>query len=131
LTPHSDYGDDRDTFYQQLAGLGAMLTKQQIPVIFDATANLRRYREEGRRQIPKFLEVFVNCPLEVCMARDPKGIYARAREGQASAVPGLQAVYQAPIRPDLEIECSAPADESAARILAALREQKFIGRADD
>src|SRR5262249_15899694 len=81
---------DRESFYGSLAFIGSILTKHGIPVIFDATANRRSYRDRARQQIPRFVEVFVDCPLEICTKRDPKGIYKKAKEGQASHVPGLQ-----------------------------------------
>ena len=71
-------------------------------MIFDATANLRRYRDHAREQIPRFLEIYVECPLEVCMSRDPKGIYRAGREGTAKIVPGLQDTYEPPLDPDID-----------------------------
>jgi adenylylsulfate kinase len=94
---------DREYFYASLAFIGRVLTENGIAVIFDATANLRAYRDRARRQIPAFIEVFVNCPLDTCMRRDPKGIYRKAREGQATHVPGLQAPYEPPLNPDMVV----------------------------
>jgi len=82
---------DREYFYGALAFIGRVLTEHGISVIFDATANRRAYRNRARQQIARFIEVFVDCPLETCIQRDPKGIYRKAREGQATHVPGLQA----------------------------------------
>lgn len=105
----------RDAFYQRMVWIGTLLTKHGIPVIFDATANLRRYREAARKQIPRFFEIFVDVPLEVCMARDPKGIYRNA----TTDVPGVHAPYEPPEKPDLTIDGlrESPA-EAARRILA-------------
>jgi adenylylsulfate kinase len=99
LTPRPHYDEDeRDTFYRQMVYLGALLTRHGVPVIFDATANRHIYRDRAQQQISKFLEVYVDCPLETCMARDSKGIYRKAREGAANTVPGLQAAYEPPER---------------------------------
>ena len=71
------------------------------------------------RQITRFLEIYVECPLEVCMARDPKGIYEQAREGVAENVPGLQAAYEPPIAPEVGVRGNSDSPEaSAARITA-------------
>ena len=94
---------DREYFYGSLAFIGHVLTEHGISVIFDATANRRSYRDRARHQIPRFIEVFVDCPLEICIQRDPKGIYRKAREGQASEVPGVQAPYEPPESPDVVI----------------------------
>jgi adenylylsulfate kinase len=128
FTPHPTYDEkERDTFYQQLADVGALLTAQGVPVIFDATANRRAYRDRARQQIPHFLEVFVDCPLKTCLARDPKGIYRQAQGSATATVPGLQTAYQPPPRPDLIVDCEAEAPDAAAkRVVALLIEKGYI-----
>ena len=106
---------DRKYFYASLAFVGSVLTQHGISVIFDATANLRSYRDRARQQIPRFIEVFVDCPLEVCIQRDPKGIYRKAREGNASHVPGVQAIYEPPANPDIVSRGDRDDPEDAAR----------------
>ena len=118
---------DREYFYGSLAFIGRVLTEHGVPVIFDATANRRTYRDRARQQIPRFMEVFVNCPLETCIRRDPKGIYQKAREGQAPQVPGLQAVYEPPEKPDTVIQGDrGDPEEGARRIIAALDARRFL-----
>jgi adenylylsulfate kinase len=118
---------DREYFYGSLAFIGELLTEHGISVIFDATANRQSYRDRARQQIPRFIEVFVDCPLEICMQRDPKGIYRKARSGEASHVPGLQAPYEPPACPDIVIDGhrDLPA-ESARRIIATLVAKGFV-----
>jgi adenylylsulfate kinase len=130
FTPHPHYDEDeRDTFYRQMVYVGALLTRHGVPVIFDATANRRIYRDRARQQIPKVLEVYVNCPLETCMARDPKGIYRKAREGAANTVPGLQAAYEPPDKPDLVVHGDREAPEAAAkRVIGKLVEEGYLER---
>ena len=99
-TPRYDE-QDRDYFYGSLAFIGQVLVEHGVSVIFDATANRRRYRDRARQNIPRFVEVFVECPLEVCMRRDPKGIYRLARGGEATNVPGAQAAYEPPKNPEI------------------------------
>jgi len=84
-------------------------------VIFDATANRRAYRDRARHAITRFLEVFIDCPLVVCISRDPKGIYRRGREGNAAGVPGMDAVYEPPDSPDVTVRGDAEDPVSAAR----------------
>lgn len=59
---------------------------------------IRRSLEAGR-----FVEVFINAPIEVCEKRDVKGFYARARTGQIKDFTGISAPYEAPLKPELEI----------------------------
>lgn len=128
LTPNPGYGDtERDTFYAGMAYIGALLTRHGVSVIFDATANRRAYRDRARRQIPDFLEIHVACPLPVCEARDPKGIYRRGREGNAPNVPGIQAEYEPPLSPDLVVrgDNETPTD-AARRIVTLLIERGYV-----
>ena len=119
---------ERDAFYAQMVYVGALLTAHGVPVIFDATANRRSYRDRARVQIPRFLEVYVATPLEICMARDPKHIYKKAREGEATNVPGLQAPYEPPESPDLIVYGEyEPADAAAERIITTLDMKGYLG----
>jgi len=117
----------RDAFYRLLAYIGALLTEHGVPVIFDATANRREYRDRTRQQIPRFLEVYVECPLETCMERDPKGVYRQAREGAAANVPGLQAAYEPPQAPEVVVAGDTESPGAAAgRVIAKLIEKAYL-----
>ena len=131
FTPHPHYDDaEREDFYRQMVFVGALLTQFGTPVIFDATANRRRYRDLARQQIPQFLEVYVDSPLEICAARDPKGIYRRARADAANTVPGLQAPYEPPVMPDVVFRGDQEPPESAARrVIAKLAEKGYLSPA--
>jgi len=128
FTPRPHYDpEERDALYRKMVYAGALLTRHGVPVIFDATANRRAYRDRARQEIPKFLEVYVECPLETCVARDPKGIYRRAREGAAATVPGLQAEYEAPEKPGVVLHGDRDTPEDGARkIIAKLTELNYV-----
>jgi len=118
LTPEATYEQsERDRFYKALAQLAAMLAEQGVPVIIAATANRRRYRQAARERVTKFCEVFVDCPLEVCRERDPKGLYKNSDEDQDNALPGVGVAYEAPEHPELTVHSHRePAEESAGRV---------------
>jgi len=127
LAPQLGYGDsERGDFYAQMVFIGRMMTKHGIPVIFDATANRRAWRDEARRTIGNFIEVYVDAPLELCMSRDPKGIYRRALNGDASHVPGLQSAYEPPEQPEVVVDWAEPASAAANRIVSALIERDYL-----
>ncbi len=128
ITPKATYGEaERDMFYATLAYLARILAEHGIPVLVDATANRRAYRDRARSEIPRFLEVHVRCPLPVCRARDPKGIYRRGAEGTAPNVPGLSAPYEPPLRPEVTVDGDRDAPvESARRIVEALEGKGFL-----
>ena len=122
LTPEPTYSDEeRDRFYRQLVLIGRHITAEGANVIFDATANRRAYRDEARRLIRRFAEIHVDCPVPVCIERDPKGIYAAAGTGEAARVPGIQSPYEAPLNPELVLDGRASPDRNAEAILAALK----------
>ena len=128
LTPQARYdASERDFFYAALAQLGAHVVAQGRPVIFDATANRRAYRDAARAKIARFAEVFVDTPLEVCAARDVKGLYRAAREDRSETLPGAQAAYEPPAAPELVLhgDRGTPA-EGAALIEAWLEARGWL-----
>jgi adenylylsulfate kinase len=127
-TTESQYDDeDREYFYGSIAFIGKVLTDHGVSVIFDATANKRQWRDRARREIPRFLEVHVDTPLEVSIRRDPKGIYRKALSGEAKHVPGIQAVYEAPLKPDVVVHGDREDPEDAAhRIVAVLKTRGWV-----
>ncbi|HET7058991.1 MAG TPA: adenylyl-sulfate kinase [Nitrospiraceae bacterium] len=128
LTPSPSYShEERDLFYRALAFVGSRLVVHGVTVIFDATAGKQAYREFARRLIARFIEVAVECPLEVCMARDQKGTYRKGLAGESKTVPGLQVPYEAPLTPDLRIESEHISPTAAAdRILAVLHHGRLV-----
>jgi len=125
LTPKPTYSlKERDMVYATLVYIAKLLTQNGVNVIIDATGNLRRYRENARKQIPNFKEVYLECPLEVCIQREttrgkryqaPKQIYTRALEGKASTVPGIGQPYETPLKPEITINTTQKTPEEAAR----------------
>ena len=75
-----------------------------------------------------FLEVFVDTPLEECERRDPKGLYAKAREGKVRGFTGVDAPYEVPREADLDLRpCDEPLDELIERLVAELRKRGVFG----
>jgi adenylylsulfate kinase len=128
FTPQPRYDEqERNVFYRQMIYVGTLLIEHGVSVIFDATANRRTYRDQARAQIPKFLEVYIECPLEVCIARDPKGIYRKGHEGASSTVPGIQASYEPPDTPDVLVHGDRDLVRTAAEwVIAKLEEKKYL-----
>jgi bifunctional enzyme CysN/CysC len=76
----------------------------------------------------EFIEVFVDTPIEVCMQRDLKGLYEKARAGTIKNFTGVDSPYEAPENPELTIKTvSAPAEVHAQAIVAYLRERGYLG----
>lgn len=127
LTPHPTYSDvERDLFYRSLAFMGEKLVSHGVTVIFDATANRRAYRDFARSLIPKFIEVWVECPLELAIQRDYKGTYQRGQRGESSTVPGLQEPYEAPLNPEVRIDTTKMNASEAAEIVMKFVQDRIL-----
>ena len=92
-------------------------------------ADRQRVREwvESRGKLGDFIEIFVNTPLEICMARDPKGLYQQAIQGKIKNFTGVSDPYEAPESPDLELAgATQPPEELAAQVLQLLIDRKLV-----
>lgn len=107
----------RDAFYAALARLAGVLAAQGLVVLVAATAPRRAHRDGARAQTARFLEVYVRTPRATCEARDPKGLYARARAGDAPELPGVGAPYEPPVAPD--VVADGGLDDAAVAAVAA------------
>jgi adenylylsulfate kinase len=91
----------------------------------------RAARDEQRRRIGNFLEVWVHAPLEVCESRDHKGIYRRARAGELRNVTGIDDPHEHPRAPDVECRTDLETlEESVAKVLQAV-ERWLAGHEND
>jgi len=136
LTPKPTYSlKERDIVYSTLVYIAKLLTQNGVNVIVDATGNLRRYRENARKEITQFMEAYLECPMEVCIQREtrrgktyqaPKQIYAKALEGKAPTVPGIGEPYEPPLHPEVTIDTTRNTPEQAAhKILQKLVEKRY------
>lgn len=133
LTPNPRYTDEeRDIVYASLAYMAKLLTECGVNVFIDATANRRRYREAARNIIPNFAEVYITCPLEVCMEREahrkaafsPKGIYKKSKQDGAN-VPGVNVAYEETLNPEIVIDSSNMKPFECASIAAEAIKARF------
>ena len=96
------------------------------------TAFISPYRQDRQRvrsllKDGQFLEVYVECPAEICAARDKKGIYAKAKEGLIKDFTGISAPYEAPENPELVIHSyKEGAVKDAGRVIELLERYKLI-----
>lgn len=125
LGTHAYAPTDRAQFYRALAELAVLLARQGVVVLVAATAPHREDRDRARAALDaesargRFVEVWVATPLADCEARDPKGLYAAARRGEASQLPGLGVAYEAPEAPDVTAR-GGQDDAAMAAILGLL-----------
>ncbi|HWY49832.1 MAG TPA: adenylyl-sulfate kinase [Bryobacteraceae bacterium] len=112
---------DRDENIRRIGFVAELLTRNGVIVLVSAISPYGSVRDEMRRRIGNFFEVYVNAPLAVCEQRDVKGLYRRARTGELHHFTGVDDPYEAPQAP--EIECRTDQEtlaESTAKVLDAV-----------
>lgn len=117
---------DREENMRRTAHLARLLNDQGIHAIAALISPTRAGRASAREIITpeRFVEIHVNTPLEVCLQRDPKGLYARAQQDQTIAMTGLKAPYEPPEQPDLRINPhEVSLDEAVNRLLSLIIER--------
>jgi adenylylsulfate kinase len=135
LTPKPTYSlEERDVVYATMVYIAKLLTQNGVNVLIDATGNLRRYRDDARSQIPRFIEAYLECPLNVCMQREaerqetynaPTQIYQKALQNKTvSTVPGVGQPYEEPLTPDVSVKnFELTPKESALQIFEAINKK--------
>jgi adenylylsulfate kinase len=113
---------DRRENIRRIAEVARILAETGVVVIVSAISPTREIRALARSVIGEadFLEVFVNCPLEVCERRDTKGLYRRARAGELQGFTGIDSPYEPPLSPLLEIRTGEINHAEGASLLVDL-----------
>lgn len=93
----------REIHIERVAFISRLLAKNGIIVLVSLISPYRKSRESARSTIENFIEVWVNCSLEVCQQRDTKGLYKLARAGKITNLTGVQDVYEPPTNPEITL----------------------------
>jgi adenylylsulfate kinase len=118
---------DRDENIRRIGFVSQLLTRHGVIVLVSAISPYREIRQEVREKIGDFIEVFVNAPLEVCEARDVKGLYKKARSGEIKGFTGIDDPYEPPLNP--EVDCRTDkftVEECVAQIVEKLQELGYM-----
>jgi len=94
---------DRDANIRRIAFVAKLLSRNGVVAITAAISPYREVRYEARKEIRNFVEVFVDCPLEVCEQRDTKGLYKKARSGEIQQFTGISDPYEPPAEPEIHL----------------------------
>src|ERR671923_1933916 len=122
--------EDRDENIRRITYVAKLITRCGGVAITCAISPYRALREEARQEIGRFVEVYVRCPLNVCIARDVKGLYAKALRGELSAFTGVSDPYEAPLTPEVVVETDRESPEqSLAKILQRLEALGYLAAA--
>ena len=119
--------NDREMHARRVVYLSKLLAKNGIVSLVSLIAPYRSFRENARKEIVDYVEVYVKTPLETCIKRDPKGLYKKALNGEITDMTGVQDPYEEPLNAEVVIETDRlTVDESARQILSKLKELGYI-----
>jgi sulfate adenylyltransferase len=124
---------DRDQNVLGVAWVAAQIVRHGGITICSLISPYRAAREQARTIVgaDHFLEVFVDAPIEVCEARDVKGLYGRARGGQIEAMTGVADPYEPPEDPDVTLDSvGRSVDENVREVLRVLAERGLLAGID-
>jgi sulfate adenylyltransferase len=121
--------DDRDTNIRRIGFVASEIVRHHGAVICAAVSPYRATRNEVRSLVrdDRFIEIFVDTPLEVCEERDVKGMYARARRGDITGFTGIDDPYESPVNPEMRLTTTdCPPEDNARRVVRYLIERGFL-----
>jgi adenylylsulfate kinase len=119
--------EDRDTNIRRIGWVCEVLTRNGVVAIAAAISPYRSVRGEVRERIGRFVEVFVDVPLEVAIERDVKGLYKKALAGEIKQFTGVNDPYEPQLDPEVVVRTAEePPERSAGRILEALEELGYL-----
>ena len=125
--------EDRDTNIRRIGYVSRLLSRNGVGVIASAISPYREVRDEVRQSITsdgsEFIEVYVQCPIEVLVERDVKGLYKKALAGEIKEFTGVSDPYEEPLDPEVIVKTDSESiEESANRIIAALEARGLLIR---
>jgi adenylyl-sulfate kinase len=115
--------EDRDTNILRIGWVAERLTYHGAAVVCSAISPYRAAREQVRRNIPAFVEVYVKCSVEECARRDVKGLYEKAFRGEITGFTGVDDPYEPPVDPELEVDTERLSPEECLELLVAKLEE--------
>jgi len=123
--------EDRDANILRIGFVAGEIARHRGTVVCAAISPYRNTRNEVRNMVgaERFVEVFVNTPLEICEQRDVKGMYAKARRGEIKGFTGIDDPYEEPLNAEVVLETVGAGytpDENARKIIAYLQAQGFL-----
>ncbi|TWU41162.1 Adenylyl-sulfate kinase [Novipirellula aureliae] len=125
---------DREENIRRIGNVAALMASAGLITLTAFVSPYRKDRDRVRKIVEEagktgdFIEVFVDTPLDICEARDPKGLYKKARSGEIKNFTGISDPYEAPRNPEIRLDggkATTPADQ-AAEVLQKLVEWKVF-----
>ena len=113
--------EDRDTNIRRIGFVCKLLTRNDVIAIAAAISPYRAIRDENRKLIGSYVEIFCKCPVPVLKERDPKGLYEKAEKGEIKHFTGIDDPYEEPLDAEIVVETDKETvDQSLSKILKTL-----------
>jgi adenylylsulfate kinase len=121
--------EDRDENIRRATFLAKLLTRNGIVVLTSFISPYKELRDYARREIGDFVEIYVKCPVEVCIQRDTRGMYEKALAGKIQNFTGVSDPYEEPPNPELVLESDKESlQESVAKVMVKIKELGYGGK---
>ena len=120
--------EDRDENVRRIGYVAELLSRNGVVVIVAVISPYRQVREELKKDIERFVEVYVKCGVEVCAARDVKGMYKKAYKGEIQNFTGVSDPYEPPLAPEIIVDTEGDhPDDSLIKLLNELVDLQYVG----
>jgi adenylyl-sulfate kinase len=124
--------EDRDTHIRRVGWVCEILTRNDVVAVASFISPYREIREELRKKIKRFVEVYVKCPIDICESRDTKGLFKKAKDGEIAQFTGISDPYEEPLQPDVVLETDKFTPEHCATmVLEKLESMGYIQPSKD
>ena len=120
--------EDRDTNIRRVGWVCEVLSRNDVVAVAAVISPYRATRDEVRDSIGRFVEVYVEAPVDVLAERDVKGLYRRAMAGEIENFTGVSDAYEPPLDPEVTVHSDGreSPEQSAARVISRLRELGYL-----
>lgn len=118
---------DRDENIRRVTFVAKLLTRNGVAVLTSFISPYREVRAYARQEIGNFIEVYVKCPVDICMQRDVKGMYEKAIRGEIKEFTGISDPYEEPLDPEILLETDKEnLEKSANKVIRRLNDLGYI-----
>ena len=126
----SDLGfskEDRDKHIQRIGFIAKLLSRNGVATLASFVSPYKAIRDHVRSEIENFVEIYVKCPVEVCIQRDVKGMYKKALAGEIKNFTGISDPYEEPLNPELILDADKETpEESAWKVIQKIENLGYI-----
>lgn len=118
---------DRDENIRRVGFVAKLLSDNGIPTLCAFISPYKDVRNEVRQRCLNFIEIFVYCPIEMLIKRDPKGLYKKALNGEIKGFTGIDDPYEPPDNPEITVDTSLETvEQSVHKILSYIEKKGFL-----